>query len=251
MISNFLIQQTWLYDNVARIKKCIGDGILSVPAFEKEDDRPVFEAIAGHFDRTRRNPWKECVAFLQGLTERALVLDLGCGNGRHMISAVEAGHDAVGLDRTAALLALAAQNLRGARHRHGVHAWLVRGDVRAIPLGGATVDAAVYIATIHHLRTAAGRRASLVELARVLRPGSPALISAWSVEQPRFSHLAGPPSKHDVLVPWTRDDGVVFKRYYHLFDGDEFRTLLASSPLVVERVAFCDNNWYGWVRSER
>jgi len=59
------------------------------------------------------------------------VLDLCCGNGRHMVHLAERGAHVTGLDYSEALLALARDVLAD------VSTQLVRGDMRALPFGAA------------------------------------------------------------------------------------------------------------------
>ena len=44
----------------------------------------VYESIAGHFSETRHSPWPRVAAFLRALPASALVLDVGCGNGKYL-----------------------------------------------------------------------------------------------------------------------------------------------------------------------
>lgn len=44
----------------------------------------VYEEIAGHFSGTRHSPWPRVAAFLRSLAPGALLLDVGCGNGKYL-----------------------------------------------------------------------------------------------------------------------------------------------------------------------
>ena len=68
-----------------------------------------------------------------GLRPDDRVLDLCCGNGRHMVHLLRHTPRVVGLDYSPDLLALASEQL-------GNSAGLVRGDMRAVPFG-AVFDA--------------------------------------------------------------------------------------------------------------
>ena len=78
------------------------------------------------------------------------------------------------------------------------------------------MDAALSVATLHHLPSPEQRLQSLQELARVLVPGGRAFISVWDFEQERFAdelkrQLKDPPSDGefgDVYVPWKGKRGV-------------------------------------------
>jgi SAM-dependent methyltransferase len=193
----------------------------------------VFDEIADHFDATRYKPWPETVEFLSGLKNNSLVLDGGCGNGRNLLAAEAAGHDALGLDVSLGML-------RNARGKGG---WrLVRGDLRALPFRAGTFDAALAIAVVHHIETEGGRVAALRELGRALRPGGLALVGVWAREQERLAGSCD--TNGDAWVDWKTPDGVVRKRFYHLYDEAGFRGALEAAGLREERYFFrCDNHY--------
>ncbi len=70
------------------------------------------------------------------------------------------------------------------------------------------------------------------EIARILRPGGRALVTAWAAEQPRFERALG--SNGDTWVPW-RAGGKEVLRFYHLFADNELPELVLRSGLRVER----------------
>ena len=95
--------------------------------------RPWFQAAFGahytllyaHRDETEA---RRCLELLPSLAPvMGPGLDLGCGDGRHLQLVRQAGQEAVGLDLSAHLLALAVDRI-------GAGAPLVRGDMRHLPL---------------------------------------------------------------------------------------------------------------------
>lgn len=95
-----------------------------------------------------------------------VVLDAACGTGRHTAWLEAQGCRAVGVDVTAAML-----------HRACVVAprtGFVQGDLRALPFGSGSVDAAVCALALCHLPHLTP---ALSELARVLRPGCRLVVS--------------------------------------------------------------------------
>jgi SAM-dependent methyltransferase len=92
------------------------------------------------------------------------VLDLGCGQGRHLALLTERGVRAVGLDLSPHLLTIA----RALTPRPS----LVRGDMRALGLGAGNFTAVFSLFTAFGYFGAAAAHAPVVaEIARVLRPG--------------------------------------------------------------------------------
>ena len=80
------------------------------------------------------------VPFWRNLAARAggPVLELGCGTGRILLPAGRAGVHVVGIDRSALMLARAAQRVR--RARLGDRVRLVRGDIRSLPFRTPSVS---------------------------------------------------------------------------------------------------------------
>jgi len=183
----------------------------------------AFDEIAGEFDATRTHPWPETLFFASLLPPAARVLDLGCGNGRNEMAFTDRGHTVVGLDASRGLLGRAAAKVGTG--------WLVRADAVRLPFRPSTVDAAHCVATIHHLPSEDERRQTVAEISRVLRSRGLVLLSAWAVEQARFEGVSRP----DVEVPWRRRDGLLVRRFYHLFREGELTRLASSAGLAVNR----------------
>jgi SAM-dependent methyltransferase len=111
------------------------------------------------------------------------VLDVGCGRGLMLIGAarrLRAGR-ATGIDlwRREDLggnvpdAALANAVAEGVRDR----VTLETADMRVLPFADASFDVILSQAAVHNVPEAAGRRAAVEEMARVLRPGGTVLLS--------------------------------------------------------------------------
>jgi SAM-dependent methyltransferase len=117
-----------------------------------------------------------------GLVPGDRVLDVGCGEGRHTLSAwLEHPVHAVGLDLSAGDLATAAG--RRDEFAHGAprpaHASFLRGSALALPFADATFDVVVCSEVLEHIHD---HRGVLAEIARVLKPGGRFVASvprAW------------------------------------------------------------------------
>lgn len=204
----------------------------------RESVRTTFDRIGDHFAKTRANPWPEVERFCEGRTATC-ALDIGCGNGRHSELLARLATRTLALDASEVMLEIARDRLQTSSKVS-----LIAGDATALPLKDSTVDLALYVATLHHLPTPTGRAASLAELARVLSPTAAALVSAWSTTHDRFDEGPG----FDTTIEWTLPDGTTVDRFYHIFDPEEFQTVLTQSPVRVERTWVSSGNCYAVVQ---
>ncbi|MEJ2862128.1 class I SAM-dependent methyltransferase [Actinomycetospora flava] len=94
------------------------------------------------------------------------VLDAACGTGRWAAYLAGRGHSVTGVDQSPAMLDLARAKLPDARFE--------LGDLSALPLPDASVDAAVCALALVHVADPA---VAIGELARVVRPGGRVVIS--------------------------------------------------------------------------
>ncbi|RLM90202.1 class I SAM-dependent methyltransferase [Halobellus sp. Atlit-38R] len=231
----------------------------------------TYDRIAEHFASTREYPWPEVAAFLgrdvggdladdaAALADGAapalerirsaaddgggVGLDLGCGNGRHAELLAEDVERVVGADASRGLLGTARKRAQDREFDVSLH--LVQADAAGLPLRSDVVDVAVYVATLHHLRTRDQRVASLSELARVLAPGGRAIVSVWSTAHDRFEASSG----FDTTVEWTLPGGERVPRYYHIYDPAEFEADLAASDLQTVDSVVSSGNCYAVVEA--
>ncbi|MGQ0798119.1 MAG: class I SAM-dependent methyltransferase [Methanobacteriota archaeon] len=219
----------------------------------KADVRRTYDRIAESFAERRREPWPEVSAFAEGLRAGLRVLDVGCGHGRHTAFLAARGLRVVGIDLSARLLQIARAASPG---WHSLHppAW-IEADASALPLRSGSVDACLCIAVVHHLPTPADRLAALTEIRRTLVPGGELLMSVWALDPPRGrgsregDRGTPRPAPHDVGMPWSLPDGTKVVRYYHLFEEDEFRSLIIDSGLREETFFKASENLF--VRARR
>jgi SAM-dependent methyltransferase len=95
-----------------------------------------------------------------------LVLDAGCGVGRHLVPLARQGFQVVGVDLEASVLQVLKARLAAA----GLRAPLLRADEGALPFGAGRFDLVLSINVINH-GDAATFRDFCRELDRVLAPG--------------------------------------------------------------------------------
>jgi len=85
---------------------------------------------------------------------------------------------------------------------------------------------------------------------RVLRPGSPAFLSVWSLDDPYLEKtLGGRPKKPDVEIPWQLPDGTAVPRPYHLFKEGELDALIIESGLEGESFFRGSGNFFVLART--
>jgi ubiquinone/menaquinone biosynthesis C-methylase UbiE len=97
---------------------------------------------------------------------KGVVLDAACGTGRHARHLAARGHRVIGVDATPEMLAHARRALPDADLRDG--------DLAALPVETASVDAAVCALALQHCERLGP---PVAELARVVRPGGRLVVS--------------------------------------------------------------------------
>jgi SAM-dependent methyltransferase len=108
-------------------------------------------------------------AFLERMTSRDLIADLGCGPGLDGVRFIQAGFRVVGMDLSASMLAIAARSLGGS---------VAQADLRALPTGSGSLDGIWCCAALLHVPELDTPRV-LQGFRRALKPGgSLALVTA-------------------------------------------------------------------------
>jgi SAM-dependent methyltransferase len=97
-----------------------------------------------------------------------LLLDAGCGEGRHCFGALERGARVVGLDLDRDSLRRAAGALRFRARELGALGAMLCGDAFHLPFADASFDRVICAEVMEHVHD---YRAAARELARVVRPG--------------------------------------------------------------------------------
>lgn len=123
----------------------------------------TWNAIAVSFDKTRRKPWMECIDFINSLSKKSVVLDVGCGNGRHLIPCSKQCLKVVGLDVSKQLLEIVKKKVN---KNNLSNVELIHSDAVNIPIKNNSIDAVLYIATLHNISERYRRINSLKEIKR-------------------------------------------------------------------------------------
>jgi SAM-dependent methyltransferase len=149
------------------------------------DDEDYLRTVVAEKPARESAAEAEGAARLAGCRQGAVLLDAGCGSGRHSIPLARAGHSVIGLDSSLTLLAAAhravpaaqravsaAQRaLPGARRPR-----FVRGSYAALPFASQSFHAVMCLGTVLGYLGTAGDRAALREFRRVLAPGGRLVI---------------------------------------------------------------------------
>lgn len=144
----------------------------AVLAQRRSRSQLFFSTAAGEWDRLRAELFgrrADLLALLGLLDERWTVADLGCGTGHVAEAVAPFVARVIAVDDAPAMLAAARERLADQAHVE-----VRRGDLCALPIEDASLDAAVLFLVLHYQADVAG---VLAEVARVLRSGGRLLIA--------------------------------------------------------------------------
>lgn len=168
-----------------------------------------------HRDRQEAVQCLDLLPRLAPLTVGGPVLDLGCGDGRHLARLAAAGHPALGLDLSPHLLLAARGNLPP-------EVSLVRGDMRSLPLAAGSVGGVLSLFTAFgYFGTLAHNRPVVAEVARVLEPGGHWFLDYVDCDRVRRELGDGPVHR---------------RRHLESLQVDETRRLVDGGARVEKRV---------------
>jgi len=140
-------------------------------AARRTTSQEFFSSSAGQWDRMRDELFGDRfhLAALAAFADGGWVVgDLGCGTGQLTAALAPFVARVVAVDASAAMLQAAKRRL------HGVdNVDLRRGDLEALPIDDARLDAATLMLVLHHVPEP---ERALSEVARVVKPGGRALI---------------------------------------------------------------------------
>jgi len=205
-------------------------------------NKEIWDRIASSFDVTRKRPWPQIKVFLESEGDTGSLIDIGCGNGRHLLGTSQNNWNMIGVDISRNLLFIAKKNLN---EGHTNKVTFIQATADRLPFIHDSLERGLYIATLHTLRTKQDRINSLQELYRVLKPGAKALISVWNKDQERFKHVLNDLqrtnpilSEGDIIIYWRQHHHNT-PRFYHLYTKKEFieeLTLVGFTILRFEEV---------------
>ena len=192
-----------------------------------------YSLIAKEFARTRKNPWWE-IKFLfdNYLNPEDKVLDLGCGNGRHVPLFRERIVDYFGIDNSPELIEIAKKTYPKVNFQVG--------DALNLPFSDSFFDKAYSIAVFHHIPSKKFRIRFLKEAKRVLKSKGLLILTVWKVHE--FEQLSllfkytilkiigkSKLDWGDVFAPWGKE----VERYYHYFSMRELMGLAKKAGFEI------------------
>ncbi|MFQ5846179.1 MAG: SAM-dependent methyltransferase [Candidatus Methylomirabilales bacterium] len=195
---------------------------MAIPIYERQKIffREAYEAQETPWPRLRPTPAVVRLAKrLRHERGRARVLDIGCGEGRHLICFGKEGHRAVGVDYEPLALgkARARQEARAVRSRLTV----VLADAFRLPFRDGSFDALVDCGCFHHVKKADWSR-YLSGLTRLLEPGGYFHLTAFST---RFKHYPGERRRRNWIVHRNHYDHFFRKADFARTFGKTFEIL--------------------------
>ncbi|GJQ14644.1 hypothetical protein GpartN1_g6435.t1 [Galdieria partita] len=227
--------------------------------FERSNVHNIYDRIAEHFTKTRYRIWPGVEQFLRQRSPFDTVLDVGCGNGKNLISH---NHNlfCIGIDRCVPLV-------RTCKERQLETAV---ADMLELPFQSEKFDVVLCIAVLHHLCTRERRILAIQEMGRVLRQGGSCLLYVWAAEEKngkddvkntkaREKMRFLDESKQEALIPWVMiehekktkatqlEDTVqhcTLERYYHLYrQGELEEECLQSNCFHIQHSYYEQSNW--------
>ncbi|PTD93543.1 hypothetical protein C9439_07250 [archaeon SCG-AAA382B04] len=215
----------------------------------KKEIKRVFDKISHDFSQTRKHPWPEVVDFIEKGRKTNFSLDLGCGNGRHMKELIKKSERVIGVDFSKKMLKKSKREILLSGYSKDSFE-LVQGDITDLPFNNQVFDIVICIATLHHIPSSKKREECLNEIHRVLKKNGRTLISVWSIEHNEFEGKREEVRKNnfDYFVDW-KSDGFKEKRFYHIFNRENFSNLLNKTDFTVKEIKLSSGNYYAELNS--
>jgi ubiquinone/menaquinone biosynthesis C-methylase UbiE len=140
-------------------------------AERRTKSQEFFSSSAGQWDRVRDDLFGDRfhLAALAAFAQSDWIVgDLGCGTGQGSAAIAPFVARVIAVDASAAMLQAAKKRLQGVDNVE-----LRRGELEALPIDDARLDAATLMLVLHHVPEP---QRALSEIARVLKPGGRAVV---------------------------------------------------------------------------
>jgi len=193
-----------------------------------------YNLISETFSRSREYIWPEMnFLFNDTLKKNDLVLDLGCGSGRHYPIILEKETVYIGLDSSEKLINIAKKKYPEANFQVG--------NALNLIFQNNCFDKIYSIAVLHHIPSDKLRVEFLNEITRVLKPKGLAIITVWNLykkEKRKKEIIKNKILKFlrlskldfgDVLIDWQG----IKNAYFHCFTLKELEKKISQSGLKI------------------
>jgi cyclopropane fatty-acyl-phospholipid synthase-like methyltransferase len=114
----------------------------------------TYNHIARDYHQKRAKPWRDFEDYFNrlkntGYAFKGLILDLGCGNGRHFELLSNSFNKIIGIDNSIELLKLSMDNDNILRHLIDI----ILADMNFLPIRPKMIHHIFAIATLHHIES--------------------------------------------------------------------------------------------------
>jgi tRNA (uracil-5-)-methyltransferase TRM9 len=175
------------------------------------DTETFYNLIADEFDKTRIRLWNCVKTYLDIFASNAIILDIGCGNGKYM----KYRNDLIikGVDISIELVKIC--------NKKGLD--VIHGTMTDLQFDDNSFDGLLAVASYHHLNNDEDRKKTLDEMYRVLKIGGLCFIEVWAKEQPKKSNKNTIEFKNNNnIVKWTSvKTNEIYYRYYNIYTNEE------------------------------
>lgn len=213
--------------------------------FQKIYVEDAYNMIAKSFDTTRAYMWNKTAEFLNDITEKDCVVDVGCGNGKNMIYLKNKGYyNLKGCDISEKQVEICKSKKLD----------VIKADNTCLPYNDNQFDYVLSVAVIHHLTTNDLRENAIRELVRICKPNGKIFIQVWgsSAIGSSIDNKINMDTVNDVLVPWRSTDGnLMAHRYYHLFAQGELESICKKIDNVNIGESYEERHNFGVILSKK
>ncbi len=191
-----------------------------------------YAKIGEEFSKTRGEPWPEFEHFKKYLKKNDKIADIGCGNGRLLLTLGE-DFNYIGIDNNPYLLEAAKKKFPNGKFMYG--------NMLELPMQNSEMDAIFCVAAFHHIPSKKLRNKALQEMNRILKPNGTLIMMVWDLFQKKSlkqlikSLFSKKYDFKDIFIKWG-DSGI--KRYYHAFTPWELKKILRKNGFQIIKV-FC------------
>ncbi|MFH1107025.1 MAG: class I SAM-dependent methyltransferase [Candidatus Micrarchaeota archaeon] len=184
--------------------------------------------------RTGRGRWRGTTNFELKLPKKSRVLEVGCGNGKHLSALIDKGFEVYAIDVSPSAVKLAKE----LAEFHKAAATIAVGDACSMDFRNDFFDAVFLFHVIGHL-SETERRAAVAEAFRVLRKGGRCYFRGFAEGDLRYGK-----GKEVEKATFRRGTNV----WVHYFSAGEARDLFGAAGFVTEELG--TEKWHVWFRGK-